>query len=331
MPFRWPEGFPRIPDEDWTRSPVESLAVKYDAVEKHGWYANLDETVEELRGFLAEGRILVDYSGGTGILIDRLLRALPSTPFGVVDVDSSPKFLGLALHKLRDEERVAFRLIRYLKAEKRLQLLDEVLAGPLLDRGVDGLVSTNAIHLYYDLPDTLRSWARVVRPGGRVFIQSGNIRSRPAAPGAWIIDDTVAAVDERAREIVQGDERFARHRAVLDDAARMRAYDALRQKFFLPPRPLEHYLDALRAAGLEVVNARTRPIRAKTSEWFDFLSVYHEGVLGWVGGSERVEGREPAPEAVAERKELMRLALADVLEGRDAFDATWTYITCVRP
>lgn len=331
MPFRWPEGFPRIPEEDWTRSPVESLAVKYDAVEKHGWYANLDETVEELRGFLAEGRILVDYSGGTGILIDRLLRALPSTPFGVVDVDSSPKFLGLALHKLRDEERVAFRLIRYLKAEKRLQLLDEVLAGPLLDRGVDGLVSTNAIHLYYDLPDTLRSWARVVRPGGRVFIQSGNIRSRPAAPGAWIIDDTVAAVDERAREIVQGDERFARHRAVLDDAARMRAYDALRQKFFLPPRPLEHYLDALRAAGLEVVNARTRPIRAKTSEWFDFLSVYHEGVLGWVGGSERVEGREPAPEAVAERKELMRLALADVLEGRDAFDATWTYITCVRP
>lgn len=331
MPFRWPDGFARIPDEDWTRAPLETLAVKYDAVEKHGWYANLDATVEELLAFLREGQILVDYSGGTGILIDRLLQASPSAGFGIVNVDSSPKFLALALHKLRDDARVAFRLIRFLKQEKRLELLDEVLAGPLLDHGVDALVSTNAIHLYYDLPDTLRSWARVVRPGGRVFIQSGNIRSRPAAPGAWIIDDTVAAVDERAREIVRGDDRFASHRGVLEDPARMKAYDALRQKFFLPPRPAEFYLDALRESGLKVLDARTRPIRAKTSEWYDFLSVYHEGVLGWVGGSERIEGRSPTEGAVEERKELMRLALADVLEGRDAFDATWTYITCERP
>src|SRR5581483_1043802 len=69
----WPPGFVRIPDEDWTRAPLDALAVKYDAVEKHGWYANLDPTVEEIVAFARPGHVLVDYSGGTGILIERLL------------------------------------------------------------------------------------------------------------------------------------------------------------------------------------------------------------------------------------------------------------------
>jgi hypothetical protein len=33
--------------------------------------------------------------------------------------------------------------------------------GPgLLDRGADAITSTSAIHLYYDLDETLASWAR---------------------------------------------------------------------------------------------------------------------------------------------------------------------------
>lgn len=314
----WPPGFARTPDEEWTRAPVDSLAAKYDAVEKHGWYANLDPTADEIVAWMPPGGTLIDYSGGTGILLDRL--AERGAHFGMINVDSSPKFLALCLAKFRDDERVAFRLIRFLKDEKRLQWLDEVL--PL--RGVDALVSANAIHLYYDLEDTLRSWRRVLRTDGRVFVQSGNIRNPDAPAGSWIIDDTVEAMQRAAQDIIREDARFAAYRDRIGDAR----YDALRRKFFLPPRPLALYVDALRGAGFEPVRIEARPVRAKTSEWFDFLAVYHEGVLGWVGGSERIEGREPTQAAVKDRLLIMRAALERVLHGRDHFDATWTYVTC---
>ncbi|MBW2391690.1 MAG: class I SAM-dependent methyltransferase [Deltaproteobacteria bacterium] len=160
----WPDGFARIPDADWVSEKIDTLARKYDSVEHHGWYRNLDPTVDRLRELVTDGDIVIDYSGGTGILTDRLLRACPDLNAGWLIVDSSPKFLRLALEKLRDETRVAFRLIRYLKPERRLQLLDEVLGAE--PASVHGLVSTNAVHLYYDLPETVASWVRVLRPNG---------------------------------------------------------------------------------------------------------------------------------------------------------------------
>ena len=53
----------------------------------------------------------------------------------------------------------------------------------LLDRGADLLTSTNAVHLYNDLPATLSSWARVLRPGGLNFISSANVRNPGHRPG----------------------------------------------------------------------------------------------------------------------------------------------------
>ena len=70
--FAWGEGFERIPDEDWVDTPVDAFGLHYDTVENHGWYRNLDLTVEQLAGDLRQGEILIDYSGGTGILLDRL-------------------------------------------------------------------------------------------------------------------------------------------------------------------------------------------------------------------------------------------------------------------
>lgn len=328
MSIVWPPGFVRVPDEEWTRAPVATLAQKYDAVGKHGWYANLDPTVEEVASFLREGHLVVDYSGGTGLFIERLLAARPDLGFGIIDVDSSPKFLAMALAKLRDEPRVAFRLLGFLKEEKRLQSLDEVLDAPLRERGLDALVSTNAIHLYRDLVPTLASWARLLREGGRVFVQSGNIRNPEADDGAWIIDDTVEALQASARRIVREDARFARHRHALADDARMEAHAAFRHKVFLPPRPLSHYLEAMRAAGLRPVDVRARAVRAKATEWHEFLAAYSDAVLGWVGGHEKVDGRAPTKEDVVDRVALMRLALDDVLAGRETFEATWTYVTC---
>ncbi|RMH11727.1 MAG: class I SAM-dependent methyltransferase [Gemmatimonadetes bacterium] len=324
----WPRGFARVPDEDWTRQPVEELALGYDSVENHGWYSNLDYTVEQVGDYARRGDVLIDYSGGTGILAKRLLDRLGAKPVGILIVDSSPKFLRLALEKFRDEPRMAFRRIRYLKEQRRLERVDEVLGGAMLERGVDGLISTNAIHLYFDLPETVRAWRRVLKPSGRVFIQSGNIRNPEMPDDEWIIDETVEVIHRAAVEIVREDERWARYRSALADAGHMAAHAELRRKYFLPVRPLEYYLDILRDEGFEVTSVRRRRIPARVEEWFQFLAVYHEGVLGWVGGAEKISGVPTPPEIVQDRHELMRRAMDRVFGEAFEFGASWTYITC---
>ena len=108
----------------------------------------------------------------------------------------------------------------------------------------------------------------------------------------------------------------------------MSAHDALRKKYFLPVRSLEYYLDSLRAEGFEVTSVRHRRIPARVSEWYEFLSVYHEGVLGWVGGAEKIVGTAASEEVIADRLTIMRLAMAQVFNDAFEFGASWTYITC---
>jgi SAM-dependent methyltransferase len=330
-PFRWPPGIVRVPDEDWTRQPIDTFGLRYDTVENHGWYRNLDPTVEDLARHLDDGQILVDYSGGTGILLDRLKLRIFDRQVGLLIADSSPKFLRVALDKFGDDERVALRLLRWLKEKNRLEYLEEVLGPDLVARGVDALASTNAIHLYLELPETVASWARVLRPGGRVFVQSGNIRNPQAGPREWILDETVWAIHEVAMGLVRNDPRYAAYRPLLDDDARVRAHVAYRDRVFLPVRPLDYYLRCLEGAGFRVEDVSARTIEARVEDWFQFLSAYHEAVLGWIGGSAKVDGRAASEEAVRDRLALIRHAMDTLFGGRQAFQCCWTYINCVRP
>lgn len=327
----WPNGFIRIPqDESWVQSPIDDLANKYDAVHSHGWYRNLDPTLDELQAIVYDGDIILDYSAGTGILTGQFLKRLPNLRAGVVLVDSSPKFLRLALEHLGADDRTAFRLIRYLKDKKRLQFLDEVLPAELTDRRVDVLCSTNAIHLYYDLPDTLSSWARVIKPGGTVLVQSGNINNPDAPKGSVIIDTTVEQIQPIALDLVRSQSKYAAFQAQLNDEERMEKYDQLRHSYFLPVRPLSYYLDALRDASFDVVNCCARPVQARVTEWSDFLGAYHEGVLGWAGGSKRIDGQPPTEDIITLRKQLLRDSLIALFDDKLTFQASWTYITCRR-
>jgi hypothetical protein len=205
--------------------------------------------------------------------------------------------------------------------------VQEVLDPPLLERGVDAIASTNAIHLYYDLDETLESWGRVLRPRGRVFIQSGNIGVVSPPEGSWIIDETVEAIHRAAAAIVLESARWSSYRAVLDDAEQMAGYDALRRKFFLPVRPIEYYVASLERAGLRALEVAHVPIEAHVDQWYEFLATYHEGVLGWVGGSERMGAREPTDAEIADRLALIRAGMERVFAGRPSFQAVWTYIT----
>jgi ubiquinone/menaquinone biosynthesis C-methylase UbiE len=330
-PFGWSAGFERVPDEDWTQQPIDTFGLRYDTVENHGWYRNLDPTVEDLARHLSDGQVLIDYSGGTGILLDRLKLRVFDRQIGMLIADSSPKFLRVALDKFRDDSRVGFRLLRWLKEDGRLQYLEEVLGPALVERGVDAIASTNAIHLYLDLPETLASWARVIRPGGRVFVQSGNIRNPRARPTEWILDETVWAIHELATGLVRNDPRYAAYRALLDDETRMRAHVAYRDRVFLPVRPLDYYLGSLERAGFAVEDVQARTIEARVDDWFEFLGAYHEAVLGWVGGSAKVDGAAASETAVRDRLALIRHAMDTLFGGRPAFRCCWTYINAVRP
>ncbi len=61
------------------------------------------------------------------------------------------------------------------------------------------------------------------------------------------------------------------------------------------------------------------------SDWIEFLGAYHEGVLGWVGGSERIEGEPPTSDAVGDRLRLLRESVERVFT-EPSFRAVWTYI-----
>jgi SAM-dependent methyltransferase len=325
--FAWPAGFERVPDEEWTREPLSESGLAYDHVEEHGWYSNLNPTVEELAGWLGDGDVLVDYSGGTGILLDRLRLRIFDRPVGVVVVDASAKFLRVAHEKYKDDPRFAARLLRYLKEEKRLESLDEVLGPELLARGVDGIVAANAVHLYPDLDEVATAWVRALKPGGRVFINSGNLRNPSAKPGEWILDETVWVINDLAESLVRSEPKYARYRPALDDVTRMTAHHAHRDRVFLQPRPLEYYTDALTRNGLTVTGVKQATIVADVGEWFELMTAYHEAVLGWVGGTKRVEGEPPTDEAVQDRLAIMRHAMETIFGGRKTFTACWTYIT----
>jgi SAM-dependent methyltransferase len=326
--FTWPAGWERIPDEAWTSEPVDAFGASYDHVAEHSWYRNLDPTVDELAHLLGDGEIVVDYSGGTGILVDRLKLRLFGTQAGIVIVDSSPKFLRVALDKFADDSHVGLRLLRYLPDKKRLQRLDEVLGDELGRRGVDVIVSTNAVHLYPDLSDTVSAWVRALRPGGHLLVNSGNIRNPRARRSEWILDETVWVVGDLAEGLVRSDPAYAAYRGDLDDAERMTAHAEFRDKVFRHPRPLDEYLETFELADLKVESVREASIEARVGEWYELLATYSDAVLGWVGGTDKVDGVPPTEQATADRLRLIRHAMDVLFHGRPTFQACWTYITC---
>jgi len=328
--FAWPAGFERIPDEEWTRAPVSEAGLAYNDVDAHGWYDNLNLSVAQLSAQLQDGDILVDYSGGTGILLDRLRLRIFDRAVGTIVVDASAKFLRVAHEKYKDDPRFAARLLRFIKEERRLQSLDEVLGPELLERGVDAIAAVNAIHLYPDIDEVASAWVRALKPGGQVFINSGNLRNPSAKPGEWILDETVWVMNDLAESLVHSDPEYAQYREALNDTARLQAHHAHRDRVFLAPRPLAYYTDALVRSGLTVTDVSQTTIFADVNEWYEFLAAYHEAVLGWVGGTKRIDGLQPSKEAVADRLRIMRHAIDTIFGGRDSFKACWTYITATK-
>ena len=161
-----------------------------------------------------------------------------------------------------------------------------------------------------------------------MFVNSGNLRNPHAKPGEWILDETVWVINEVAEGLVRTDPRYGAYRGALDDQDRLSAHHGHRDRVFLAPRPLDFYLRALEAAGFTVEDVREETIEASVDDWFEFMSTYHDAVLGWVGGTEKVDGRPPTAAAVADRLGLIRHSMEILFGGRKNFMACWTYISC---
>ena len=188
------------------------------------------------------------------------------------------------------------------------------------------IVSTNAIHLYDEIDETLKSWNNVLSKSGKIFFFFLNIRN-PEAKESWIIDETVEHINKSSINIIKSNNSFKSLKIFLSNKKHMSKYKVLREKYFLPVKDLKFYTKSLQKNGFKISNIDWLPINAKVDEWFDFLSVYHEGVLGWVGGTEKIENKKINPKFISLRKNLIRLALDDIFKDKNNFQAAWTYIT----
>lgn len=323
----WPQGFDRIPDEDWLQRPVDESAMRYDRHGANAFRRNWDPTIAQVLTILDASKVLLDYSCGTGLFTERLLEHV-SYPARILNVDVSPKYLRLAADKFRRDERVALRLQKREAGDGQLQNVDDVVGNVLLHRGIDILTSTNAVHLYPNLTETFRSWHRVLRPGGLALVSTGDM-SNPKRPGSgWRLHDTVAAVNEFALEVVQTEPRFEKYRQVINDTAVMSAYEAMRQRVYPPIKPIDLYLDALSEAGLKPLHHFDGWIDISVAELTDALLPYHEVVLGWIGGTPHVEGRPPSEEGLRDRFSLIKYSSEKLYATQHSFQCPWTYITC---
>lgn len=325
----WPTGFDRIPDEPWVTKPIDDLTLKYENAGANSFSKNWDPTVAQVLTCLDERKTLVDYSSGTGLFTQRLLQSVDYTTC-ILNLDISPRYLRIAADKFREEERVALRLLKRRDGGSQFQLIDEAVNGSLLNRGIDILTSTNAIHLYPNLSEILDSWHRVLRPGGMLLINSGDIDDVTRPVKGWRLHDTISRVNEIAEDVVRSEPIFEQYCQKLDNSELMSSYAHLRQNVYPPSKPVDEYLESLTGAGFKPLHYFDQYIDISVDEMSDALLPYHDVILGWVGGSQKVEGQQPTDAALRDRLFLMKYAVQKVFGKRDYLQCPWTYVTCKR-
>jgi len=316
----------RVVDNSFLKYDVTEFALGYDKVKNHTWYDNLNYLVDLSTKYFNEDDFIMDYSCGTGIFCERLLKSTIDCP-RILMMDSSPKYLKLSHDKFGRNYKFHFRVINYLKNENRLQTISEVL-GKNHEELLDGIVCTNAIHLYPTISDTIKSWHQILVKGGKLLINSGNIQNPSMNENSKLIDQTVNEISKLSYEIVKETPKYSKYLDLIDDFDYINKHNTLRDKYFLPIRPINFYTDELIKNGFKIIEVKTIDIDAKVDEWFDFLKVYHEGVIGWIGGSKKITGIEPTDDDINDRIEIIRLCLLKMFNNQNDFKACWNYIIC---
>ncbi len=316
----------KIIDDEFLKSDVTEFALGYDKVKNHTWYDNLDYLVKLANEYFGEDDLIMDYSCGTGIFCERLLKIKIDSP-RILMLDSSPKYLKLSYEKFHRNYKFFFRLIKFIKEENRLQTIEESI-GTKSSELLDGIVCSNAIHLYPSIEDTIKSWYNILVKGGKLLINSGNILNPNMDSSSVLIDQTVNDIARVSYDIVINNPKYSKYVDLIQNFEYINKHDKLRDKYFLPIRPIDFYTEELTKIGFKIIEVKTENIDSKVSEWFDFLKVYHEGIIGWIGGSKKITGVEPTEEEINDRIEIIKTALNIIFENNNDFKACWNYIIC---
>ena len=316
----------KIIDESFLKSDVTEFALGYDRVKNHTWYDNLNYLVDLSKEYFSDDDFIMDYSCGTGIFPERLLKSTISCP-RILMMDSSPKYLKLSYDKFGNNYKFFFRLMKYLKEENRLQTIDESM-GKDYKELLDGIICTNAIHLYPTISDTIKSWDKLLVKGGKLLINSGNILNPSMDSESKLIDQTVNEIAKLSYRIVKETPKYSKYSDLINDVYYIKKHDSLRDKYFLPVKNIEYYTDEILKNNFKILEIKTINIDAKVDEWFEFLKVYHEGIISWVGGANKITGVEPKKDEVEDRIDIIKLALNEMFNNNNDFKACWNYIIC---
>jgi SAM-dependent methyltransferase len=158
-----------------------------DAAERLGYkeelYAGLPEgSVESfagmgnpfLSGQINAGEIVVDVGSGSGF--DSLIASRLVGPTGrVIGIDMTAEML--------DKAREGAKALGSSNVEFREGLAEEL---PLPDEFADIVISNGVLNLTLDKVETLREWARIIKPGGR--LQVGDILVARPVPQTGLDD-----------------------------------------------------------------------------------------------------------------------------------------------
>lgn len=301
-------------------SDITEFALGYDSVKNHSWYDNLNYLMNVSKELFTDNSLIMDYSCGTGIYSERL-NFYECNP-NIIMMDASLKYLRLSYEKFKNNPKYFFRLLDLKKGIEE-SLVDN------LEGKLDGIVSTNAIHLYPTIDETIKSWNALLKKGGKLLINSGNIDNpKMKTPTSFLIDQTVNQIFNLSIDIVKNNNAYTQYRSKISDNVYFEKYIQLKDRYFLPIRNIDYYTDSLYKNGFIIKEIKTIDIKANVKEWFDFLNVYDEGILGWIGGVQKVTGEIANLTDIQNRLDIMEEALNVIFNNQKDFNASWNYIIC---
>jgi ubiquinone/menaquinone biosynthesis C-methylase UbiE len=310
----------KLQDEIIENANVTEFALSYDGVKHHTWYGNLDYLIDISKEMFNNDSFIMDYSCGTGIFSEKL--NLYNCNPNIVMMDTSLKYLRLAYEKFKNNSKYSFRLLDLKKG------IEESLVDNLDDK-LDGIICSNAIHLYPTIDETIKSWNRLLKKGGKLLINSGNIDNpKMKTPTSVLIDQTVNEIFNLSIEIVRGNKTYAQYWNKISDIDYFKKYIELKDKYFLPIRDIEYYTNSLYENGFVIKEVKSIDVEATAKEWFDFLNVYDEGILGWIGGVKKISGEDANLTDIQNRLDIMEEALNRIFNNQKDFNASWNYIIC---
>jgi len=309
----------KINNDEIVSANITNFALEYDAVKYHTWYDNLDYVVDVILNEFNDTNFILDYSCGTGILDERLkFKGLNAK---MMLVDASLKYLRLAYEKFKDDEKYYFRLLD-LKKQIKDSLIED------FSGKFDGIVCANAVHLYPSIDETFKEWSELIKKGGKLIINSGNIlNEKMRTPSSVLIDQTVNDIFNQSFVIVKNNKKYSKYLDKLSDNSYIQKYSELKDKYFLPIRSIDYYTDSLSKNGFVIKEIKTIDIGVNVDEWYDFLKVYDAGILGWIGGVEKITGDIATIQDLQNRLDIMKESL-DVIFNNKNFKANWSYLIC---